>query len=462
LSIWLNSAGFPGSRALLLFAVTIALCAPGEPAGAEETEPDDPAVEEQSETDLGVYGSFKSKWDNLVEAIIDFTSFDLKNGMFRFQIGLRMQLDGTLVFEDDQLIAAVGKPDDSFDARRVRIFAEGLLFRYTNFKFEYDFAADQGLKDAYIDTLGRVEHIQLRLGHFKEPFSLERHTSANDLGFLEWSLPVATIAPGRNIGAMFHSPAARNRMTWAAGVFTTGKLTDDNRSDSDLTFTGRLTGLPVDAREGRRLVHLGASYSLRDPAGGTVQYASRPEARFVDFFIDTGSFESDKAKLLALEAAGVGGPFWWQAEWVGADNSSESFGDPRFSGYYAQVGYFLSGESRPYDRGAGAWHRVMPLNDFHRGNPFRKGSPGGAMEFTGRYSTMDLNDAGITGGELRDLSFGINWYLTGATRFMFNFVHSDIVDGGRANIFLLRYQFNPGLRSPYPPPPPPKHYFHFP
>jgi hypothetical protein len=75
---------------------------------------------------------------------------------------------------------------------------------------------------------------------------------------------------------------------------------------------------------------------------------------------------------------------------------------------------------------------------------------------------MDLNDAGITGGELRDLSFGINWYLTGATRFMFNFVHSDIVDGGRANIFLLRYQFNPGLRSPYPPPPPPKHYFHFP
>lgn len=44
---------------------------------------------------------------------------------------------------------------------------------------------------------------------------------------------------------------------------------------------------------------------------------------------------------------------------------------------------------------------------------------------------------------MEDISVGINWYLTGTSRVMFNYIHSDVQHVGSANVFLLRYQFNP-------------------
>ena len=73
-----------------------------------------------------------------------------------------------------------------------------------SFRLEFDFTADAGFKDVYLEGIeGGVaiwgRHLgKLRYGHFKEPFSLERQMSSNHHGFLEWSLPVATFAPGRN------------------------------------------------------------------------------------------------------------------------------------------------------------------------------------------------------------------------------------------------------------------------
>ena len=49
-------------------------------------------------------------------------------------------------------------------------------------------------------------------------------------------------------------------------------------------------------------------------------------------------------------------------------------------------------------------------------------------------------------GKIDNLSVGMNWYLTPATRFMANYIYSRVNngDGGHANIFLIRYAFNPG------------------
>jgi phosphate-selective porin len=62
-----------------------------------------------------------------------------------------------------------------------------------------------------------------------------------------------------------------------------------------------------------------------------------------------------------------------------------------------------------------------------------------------RLSTTDLTDAQVRAGKIDDLSLAMNWYLTPATRFMANYIRSRVNngDGGTANIFLIRYQFNP-------------------
>ena len=387
--------------------------------------------------------SFKGRWIRVRSALQDATRYDLKDGMFRFSLGVRLQLDATLAHEDAQLEADVGGIPSSLDFRRARVFAEGRLFRTLDFKFEYDFAADRGLKDAYLEGAKFTKYFKWRIGHFKEPFSLARQTSAYNLGFMEWALPVPTFSPGRNLGLMLRHSEVKRRLFWALSATTAGKTTDDNRTDADISFTGRLTGLPVMRDKGRRLVHVGISVSLRDPSGDTTQFTTRPEARFAPFFADTGSIEASGATVTALELAGVFGRTWVQAEWFRSFTESTQDGQLEFGGGYVEVGWFLTGEHRFYVTEEAAFGRLTPTRLFRGGNPFRKGSKGGALEFVGRASTTDLNDGPVQGGELRNFSLGMNWYLSQESRVSLNYVHSCLLDSGRANIVLLRYQYNP-------------------
>lgn len=399
------------------------------------------AAEEQKAAAEG--DSFKGRWMRVRSALQDATRYDLKEGMFRFSVGVRLQIDTTFGNEDTQLEADVGEIPSSFRFRRGRVFAEGRLFRTLDFRVEYDFAADQGLKDAYLDGAKYTKYFNWRIGHFKEPFSLARQTSAYYLGFMEWALPVPTFSPGRNLGLMLRHSEVNQRLFWAFSATTAGKTTDDNRTDANISVTGRLTGLPLMRDEGRRLVHLGISATVRDSSDNTTQYSTRPEARFTPFFADTGIIDGDTATLIALEFAGVFGPTWVQAEWFDSATETSQDGDLEFVGGYVEGGWFLTGEHRFYVTEAAAFGRLTPTRLFRGGNPFRKGSQGGALELIGRASTTDLNDGPVQGGELRNFSLGMNWYLSQVNRISLNYVHSYLVDSGRANIVLLRFQFNP-------------------
>lgn len=392
-----------------------------------------------------------SKWGRFRKATRDISEWNFKEGMFRMRFGLRLQLDGTAGNVSTGLEDQVGGIDESFKARRARLFADGDFLRRYHFRFEYDFAADSGLKDAYVDNLFRyaLKHVAVRAGNFKEPFSLARHTSSNYLAFLEWPLPVQTFAPGRNLGIATYGVHRGGRIAWTAGAFTNLDSGDDNRSASAVTFTARMTGLPQFREDGRRLVHLGLSLSVRDPSEGVVRYATRPEARFTPFFIDTGKLEAGTTYLAGFEIATVQGPFWLQAELLTARPQLKSLGDRTFGGAYTEAGWFLTGEHRPYRTADGAFGRLEPLHPYRfGGNPFKKGGNGGALELTGRVSYVDLNDGPVQGGRMLDAGFGLSWYATRATRLSLNYIRSRVEGEGHANIVLIRYQFNPGYHWP--------------
>ena len=171
---------------------------------------------------------------------------------------------------------------------------------------QLDFAGGgTALKDAYIGLtdfpLGK-----LRMGQFKEPFSLEELTSSNYMTFVERAVPNA-FAPSRSVGFMLHDVALDSRMTWAAGLFRDTDDTGFDMDDGGYNLTGRITGLPWYKDEGESLLHLGVAYSHRNP-DETVRYRARPEAPMIDRFVDTGTTDADRATLLGLEAAWVAGP----------------------------------------------------------------------------------------------------------------------------------------------------------
>ena len=94
-------------------------------------------------------------------------------------------------------------------------------------------------------------------------------------------------------------------------------------------------------------------------------------------------------------------------------------------GGYVQVGYFLTGEHRPYDRVAGAIDRVRPFEDFFLARTDRGLERGmGAWEVALRFSHLDLNNGNISGGVVNDLTFGVNWFCNPFCKVVFNYIHS--------------------------------------
>jgi phosphate-selective porin OprO/OprP len=429
-----------------------------QPAGASDdevpkkdqvTNPGDLAFTDYAAFDLDAIEPepIRSKWGTFVAAMRGLTRYSLFDGKVKFRLGGSFMVDGTAGSGDTAFDEAYGTIDSDLGFRYGVLFAVGRV-RDFNVSVGLDFGADPGIDSAWIEgATGGLEvwgHYlgKLRIGYVGEPFSLERQGSFYDTTFLERSLPVHVMAPGYNIGTMVHDSRRDGRLSWAAGLYSIGQTNEKNASNSRLSLTGRITYLPVYRDEGRRLIHVGLSVSSRSPQGSDVRYRGRPEARFVDVLVDTGSFSASSQTLWGVEAATVNGPMWAAAEIIGSDNKAQSVGDPNFWGGYVQVGWFITGESRPYQTNGGTFGRVLPLTKYRGGNPFKKRN-GGAWEVAGRISHLDLDDGLIEGGKLTDFSAALNWYLNATVRVKLNYIHARPKDRGSANIFLLRVQYNP-------------------
>jgi len=395
------------------------------------------------------------KWRLFTGATRGLVTWDLFQGRLTLKAYARIQVDGTAARYNEPLAERLGEEKtNSIDLRRLDLYIAGTIDNHLRYLAGWSFGADVSLWNAYIEGIDSGLNVfgyhlgRFRAGFFQEPFSLERKDSSYYVGFVERSLPVWTFAPGNNIGYMVYNSAMDDRLSWAVGFFSFGQTTENNASNSSLSVTTRLSGRPIDRDNGRRLVHLGASYSNRTPKGSETRYASRPEARFVDFLADTGTIDSSRIKLGGLEAAAVRGPLWLQAELVGSQVTSAAFGKLEFWGSYVQAGWFLTGEVRPYDHTEGIFERVIPKSNYRGGLPFKR-SNGGAVEVVGRLSNVDLNDAGVRGGKMVNLSLGLNWYIDATSRLMLDYIHSRPDDQGvedRANIVLLRFQYRPMKR----------------
>ena len=147
---------------------------------------------------------------------------------------------------------------------------------------------------------------------------------------------------------------------------------------------------------------------------------------------------ADSAHLIGLEAAWVYESFSLQGEYVFAlvDDIDGGFfgasGDADFSAASIQASYFLTGESRPYDRATGTFGRVKPNQNFMEDGGW------GAWEIAARYSMLDLSDGAFDGGEIDTFTVGANWYLNPNMRIMFDYSFSD-TDEGDVGIFMTRF-----------------------
>jgi len=438
---------------LFLFVAFI-LLNPGGPvkAAPEEPEKEEPSyidelrviLKEGKEGELGT----RYYWE-------DGLHIESRKHNFSLKIGGDMELDMAYIDANDDLGDAFSDPGGfEGELRRLQISSLLTMFDALEFKLDVDFANIRAFKDIWIRYKKSPFLSHFTFGHVKEPFSLENLTGFKSITFLERALPVKAFSPGRNIGLMFNNAELNERITYAAGFFWNTSSSNvqgdpqDGFSDSNGSdITIRVTGLPQYEDEGRRLWHLGISFSRGTRNGGSsdpLKVKTTPESHIGNSsLVDTDDFFADKLKRINAEVAVVSGPLFFQSELIFYSAEVDGGRDPDFWGYYLYSSYFFTGEHREYDKADGVFSSVRPKRNF---SFLREGW--GAWELALRHSFIDLNDADIKGGKERNFTLGINWYLKPKIRMMLNYIRADIedrdnsrvIDNGSANIFQFRYQ----------------------
>jgi phosphate-selective porin OprO/OprP len=390
---------------------------------------------------------------------------------FRLHLGGRMHVDGAgwaapANITQPTSVGGVGPLEDGVAFRRARLRAVGTIYETLTFFTEYGFETGAPQFFDVFMEINRLPYLgTVRVGHFREPFSMDALTSGNFLTFLERSLIQDAFVPFRNTGIMVYNTALDEHATWAVGLFrTNSNAVGQDGGDGDYSLTGRATLNPWYTDPGAGALHLGVAGSFRDltalnnPRGvESARFATRPEIRpNAPNFADTGLINADSEKLAGVEF-GLGlGPLLVQGEYVAAvlDNavfrvpagSPPRIGSMTFHGGYLQASYFLTGEFRPYLRNQGVFGHAVPHENFFCVEGEREVLAGhGAWEIGVRYSHIDLNDDGVVGGRLNDVTFGLNWYLNPNARVMWNYIlawrdAAGAAHDGLTQIFATRFQ----------------------
>lgn len=406
--------------------------------------------------------SFKGFWKNQL-------TFESADKNFSAHFGGRTQFDTVWMASNPPAYGVNNGAGDSdaVDFRRARLRMEGTLYKSIEYIMEYDFVNsvndNAGLvgglpsqpaspanvinatapTDLYwtfreIPVLGNI-----RVGNQKEPIGLEHLTSSRYLDFMERSFNQDAYTGPFNNGftpgvSMFNNFGEDQRGLWHMGVFKNiVNVFTYGVGDAAYAVDSRLAYLFWDDCEGRQLLHVGAAFSHRDPLNDTVRIRSRGSLRngpgaINPVFADTGSFLGDSQNLMAAEFAVVLGSFQLQSELVSSSvidarntAGTVNYGTYWTTGYYVMASYFLTGEHREYDKKLAAFGRVVPKRNSRLLPQDCSDAGWGAWQVLIRYSSLDLNDNNLNGGQISDWTVGLNWFLNPNMKIQANYIYMD-------------------------------------
>ena len=451
----------------------------GKDAGAKDAKKDEKTDKKKPEepyevgSDLGM----TTKWNYGLEA-------ESAHKDFRVKVGGRIQMDNTAFSRDDNVAQA---PSDgglnqqlknATDFRRARLRVDGRMYELYDFVGEYDFSnqlnanAQSQPSESVLGNFAAITENWLqirevpgvgiiRAGNQKDPFGFEHMTSSRWLNFMERSyaqdLYEGPFNNGFVPGVRLLNTTDDKSATWSMGAFknTVNPFGFANTSSANMAV-GRLTWLPYYEDEGKKLLHLGVAGRSMQTNNNSVRFRARGDLRngppgpLNSIYIDSGNLTAPWTNQLGLELVGNNGPWSFQSEYFGCwlyntisnktafdgtPSTNPNYGtaglQPLFTPVgtyftnsgYAEVFYFVTGESRAYDRIEARFDRPIPRNNFYivRDKSGRIESSEGAVQVGARYQYAGLSDSQIKGGTLNALTLGVNWMFNPNSRLYFNY-----------------------------------------
>lgn len=342
-----------------------------------------------------------------------------------------VQLDSRLFFGDDGLVNNV------FVLRRARIITEGTFAKNYSFQFVPEFGGSAvSILDANLGvTINKA--LQIKFGKFKYPVGHELLQSDSWTFFNERSI-VTNLVPNRDLGIQASGELLNGRLSYTVGVFggvADGASTTNTDFDNEKDVVARLIATPFKNDIGSALQGLtvGVSGSIgreKTTAGRTAGYRTDGQQTFFSYAATT--IADGQNWRVSPQVDYRNGSFGAISEYVVSvvnvrPSPTGAKAELQNKSWQLAGAYVLTGEDSSY---AG----VVPRNNFD----FSAGT-WGAFEIAARYSNLKVEDdtfpvfasAATNASEASSLGLGLNWYLSKAVRFTFDY-------------YQTQFDFSPG------------------
>jgi phosphate-selective porin OprO/OprP len=304
------------------------------------------------------------------------------------------------------------------ELRRARLGVEGTMPGNFGYVFELDFADNNvEIVDAIL-TWQPSDSVTLTAGQHNPFQSIEELTSSRFTSFIERAAFTDAFNFQRRVGLS---------ATWSDGplIVQAGAFSDNIEAlgSDENNSAGADARIVYAPKSGDTQLHFGASAHYRssgdlDESGVTTRYRQRPLIHFTDTrFVGTPALSVEEETNYGLEAALVRGPIHAAGElhWFRPDATNLA-DTPTLFGGYAEIGWYLTGETRGY-RG-GRWDRTRVANPVG-------GDDGGlgAFQINLRYDHLDLNSGSIRGGRQAGYLASLIWIPQDYFRLLINVGH---------------------------------------
>lgn len=306
-------------------------------------------------------------------------------------------------------VSGPGESSGIGELRRAQLGLEGTAPGGFNWLIEAEFA--EGIAEITEMTLTweGSDTLSLTIGQHNNFQSLEELTSDRFSAFMERAAFTDAFNFERRIGVS--AEITHRAFTAQLGIFGENLLEIDE-ADGAYSLDGRIIYAPDIG--GTRL-HLAASAHWRDNGdrvdnGVTSRFRVRPLFHATDTrFVSSPALLADGESRFGFEAAVIRGPFHAvaEAQWLDVDLPTAGAERDYFGGY-AEIGWFLTGETRGYR--SARWDRTRVRRPVETGGP-------GAFQVNLRYDRLDLDQDGEQDG----LVAALIWIPTDHARLMINY-----------------------------------------
>jgi phosphate-selective porin OprO and OprP len=336
-------------------------------------------------------------------------------GGWTFKPRGRVQLDVGTVNAPNSIVLPAASLGTSTEFRRLYIGADGTLPGGFGYRVEADLAnSSVNLTDVWITY--KTGKATITAGQHKTFSGLEEMTSDLFTSFQERASFNSAFNFERRVGLSF--AYAGKDILVQGGVFSANAADLNSDSNNSYSLDGRIVFSP---KIGKGQLHLGASAHMREFNDGlaSTRYRARPFVHTTDVrLVDTRAITASGDYSFGLEAAYITGPFHATMEGHQVTAKRTGFANPSFKGGYAEAGIFLTkGDTIGYKNGA--YDRIKPANPVNKGGL-------GALLLNGRYDYLDLDDAGIAGGQQSTYGASLIWVPMEYVRFIANYGHLEL------------------------------------